>query len=80
MSASMMKVPGSEDDWTRVTNPKEKKKIQNRLAQRAYRKHILARHCSVTEIPSYSYMLTQGYPRLSHEGETSRATSKTGYA
>ena len=41
MSASMGKMPGSKDDWTRVTNPKEKKKIQNRLAQRAYRKHIL---------------------------------------
>lgn len=26
-----------EDDWTRVKCPKEKKRIQNRVAQRTYR-------------------------------------------
>ena len=27
----------AEDDWTKVKDPKEKKRIQNRVAQRTYR-------------------------------------------
>jgi hypothetical protein len=30
-----------EDDWTKVKDPKEKKKIQNRVAQRTYRTSVL---------------------------------------
>lgn len=30
-----------EDDWTKVKDPKEKKRIQNRVAQRTYRKFLL---------------------------------------
>lgn len=30
-----------EDDWTKVKDPKEKKRIQNRVAQRTYRKLLL---------------------------------------
>ena len=29
-----------EDDWTKVKDPKEKKRIQNRVAQRTYRKFL----------------------------------------
>ncbi|PNP38373.1 hypothetical protein TGAMA5MH_09731 [Trichoderma gamsii] len=32
-----------EDDWTKVQDPKEKKKIQNRVAQRTYRHRMKAR-------------------------------------
>ncbi|EHK47618.1 hypothetical protein TRIATDRAFT_51934 [Trichoderma atroviride IMI 206040] len=32
-----------EDDWTKVQDPKEKKKIQNRVAQRTYRHRLKAR-------------------------------------
>ena len=32
----------TEDDWTRVKCPKEKKRIQNRVAQRTYRKSLAA--------------------------------------
>ncbi|PTB36580.1 hypothetical protein M441DRAFT_31164 [Trichoderma asperellum CBS 433.97] len=32
-----------EDDWTKVEDPKEKKKIQNRVAQRTYRHRMKAR-------------------------------------
>ncbi|KAH8126488.1 hypothetical protein LI328DRAFT_166060 [Trichoderma asperelloides] len=32
-----------EDDWTKVKDPKEKKKIQNRVAQRTYRHRMKAR-------------------------------------
>ncbi|KAL7970677.1 hypothetical protein HDV63DRAFT_374260 [Trichoderma sp. SZMC 28014] len=32
-----------EDDWTKVDDPKEKKKIQNRVAQRTYRHRLKAR-------------------------------------
>lgn len=33
-------VLSAEDDWTRVKDPKEKKRIQNRVAQRTYRKFL----------------------------------------
>lgn len=29
--------PEAEDHWAGITDPKERRKIQNRLAQRAYR-------------------------------------------
>ncbi|EHK17169.1 uncharacterized protein TRIVIDRAFT_227013 [Trichoderma virens Gv29-8] len=32
-----------EDDWTKVTDPKQKKRIQNRVAQRTYRHRMKAR-------------------------------------
>ncbi|KAL7934555.1 hypothetical protein V8C35DRAFT_31366 [Trichoderma chlorosporum] len=32
-----------EDDWSKVTDPKEKKRIQNRVAQRTYRHRMKAR-------------------------------------
>lgn len=35
-----------EDDWTRVKDPKEKKRIQNRVAQRTYRMHT---RCSMVK-------------------------------
>jgi hypothetical protein len=40
-----------KDDWTGVTNPAERRKLQNRLNQRIYRKspmrHILCLSCTV---------------------------------
>lgn len=33
--------PGAEDHWAGITDPRERRKIQNRLAQRAYRKFLV---------------------------------------
>jgi hypothetical protein len=30
----------AQDDWTKAGNPKERKKLQNRVAQRIYRKDV----------------------------------------
>ncbi|KAG6040929.1 hypothetical protein E4U41_006580 [Claviceps citrina] len=48
MSAASSSLPNPkelsiEDDWTRVKCPKEKKRIQNRVAQRTYRHRMKAR-------------------------------------
>jgi hypothetical protein len=34
------RVPSGPDDWTAVTDRRAKKKIQNRIAQRTYRKSL----------------------------------------
>lgn len=33
--------PEAEDHWAGITDPRERRKIQNRLAQRAYRKFLI---------------------------------------
>ncbi|GIZ49547.1 hypothetical protein CKM354_001257700 [Cercospora kikuchii] len=32
--------PSTEDDWSNVTNPNERRKIQNRIAQRKFREKV----------------------------------------
>ena len=39
-----------EDDWTGVTDQKERRKLQNRLNQRAYRTYIALMHHSIVSI------------------------------
>lgn len=59
-----------EDDWTKVKDPKEKKRIQNRVAQRTYREFPSTR--AGTLVRNIANAL---YHRSSHEGKTRRTPS-----
>jgi hypothetical protein len=39
MTHRPLSAPSDKEDWSRVTDPAERRRIQNRIAQRAYRKH-----------------------------------------
>jgi hypothetical protein len=39
MTHRPLSAPSDKEDWSRVTDPAERRRIQNRNAQRAYRKH-----------------------------------------
>lgn len=56
-----------EDDWTRAKDRREKKKIQNRVAQRTYRKPV---PCTVKRIQRLTVT------RPAHESSSWRAAGK----